>query len=139
MAIGQMDNVLKHLWRILAPRVESGASDGELLERFFVSRDEAAFELLVWRHHRMVLNVCSRILADSNDVEDAFQASFLILARNAGAIRQRGSLACWLYGVARRVALHASRRCSRRPHSDLTEIASTSPEPGDDLIRREFQ
>ena len=65
-AIGQMENVLKHLRRILAPRVECGASDGELLERFFVSRDEAAFELLVWRYHRMVLGVCSRILADSN-------------------------------------------------------------------------
>jgi DNA-directed RNA polymerase specialized sigma24 family protein len=71
-----MQKVLKHLRKILAPRVESEASDEELLERFFVSHDDAAFELLVWRHHRMVLDVCSWILADSNDVEDAFQATF---------------------------------------------------------------
>lgn len=81
MAIGQMQKVLKHLRKILAPRAECGASDEELLDRFFVANDDAAFELLVWRHHRMVLGVCSRILADSNDVEDAFQATFLVLSR----------------------------------------------------------
>ena len=120
MAIGQVRQVLSHLRKALTTCQETGATDGELLERFYVSRDEAAFELLVWRHHRMVLGVCSRILADANDVEDAFQATFLILARKGRSIRKRGSLSSWLFGVARRVALEASRKTQRLQPSGLT-------------------
>jgi RNA polymerase sigma factor (sigma-70 family) len=138
MATGQMQNILKHLRRILAPRVESGATDAELLERFFVSRDEAAFELLVWRHHRMVLGVCSRILADSNDVEDAFQATFLVLCRKGGSIRKRGSLSSWLFGVARRVAQEARRGTHRLQPLPLP-LPSYCPDPCDELIRQELR
>ncbi|HEY7153435.1 MAG TPA: sigma-70 family RNA polymerase sigma factor, partial [Gemmataceae bacterium] len=138
MATGQLQNVLKHLRRVLAHRRESVASDGELLERFFVSHDEEAFELLVWRHHRMVLGVCSRILADSNDVEDAFQATFLVLARKGRSIRKRGSLASWLFGVARRVALQVSRGTQRlQPARPL--LPPSCPEPGDELMRQELR
>ena len=72
MPTTQMHNVLKHLRKVLTPCAASGSSDWELLERFVGARDESAFEVLLWRHHRMVLSVCSRILADSHDVEDAF-------------------------------------------------------------------
>src|SRR4051794_38375886 len=108
MANRQIQQLLNRLRMILAPHGENGASDWELLERFAASQDQTAFEVLVWRYHRMVLSVCSRILADSNDVEDAFQATFLVLARKAGKIRRTGSLSSWLFGVARRVALEAS-------------------------------
>ena len=137
MSTGPMQNVLQHLRKALAPRGESGASDAELLERFFASHDDAAFELLVWRHHRMVLGVCSRLLADSNDVEDAFQATFLVLARNGRSIHKRGSMSSWLFGVARRVALEASRATQRLPPSGLT-LPSSCPEPVDELMRQEF-
>jgi RNA polymerase sigma factor (sigma-70 family) len=135
MANGLMENLLKQLRKVLAPRGKTGESDGELLERFFASHDDAAFELLVWRHHRMVLGVCSRILADSNDVEDAFQATFLVLARKGRSIRRRGSLSSWLFGVARRVALEASRSTRQFPPSRVTPVSS--PDPGDELMRQE--
>jgi RNA polymerase sigma factor (sigma-70 family) len=138
MATGQMQNLLKQLRKVLVHRGESQGSDWELLERFAASHDETAFEVLVWRHHRMVLSVCSRILSDSNDVEDAFQATFLVLARKAGSIRKVGSLSSWLFGVARRVALEAARG-SRQHRADLIRVPSSCPEPCDEMIRQELQ
>src|SRR5262245_52116771 len=102
MATTPMYQVMRHLKQALAPRADGAVPDADLLQRFTAARDEAAFELLVCRHHRLVLGVCGRLLADTNDVEDAFQATFLTLARHANAIRRRDSLASWLYGVARR-------------------------------------
>jgi RNA polymerase sigma factor (sigma-70 family) len=133
-----MQNVLKHLRTVLTPRADSGASDWELLQRFAATHDETAFEVLVWRHHQMVLSVCGRILADADDVEDALQACFLVLARKAGRIAPRGSLSSWLYGVARRVALEASR-ASRRGRPALPPAPSADPEPCEDLIRQELR
>src|SRR5436305_14938435 len=93
-----------------------GLTDGQLLERFGAGRGggEAAFEALVARHGPMVLGVCRQILGDRNDADDAFQATFLVLVRRAGAIRKRDSLGSWLYGVARRVALRAKAQAARR-------------------------
>ncbi len=82
----------------------SGLGEGELLERFVGLRDEAAFAELVARHGPMVLAVCRRWLDDPHDVEDAFQATFLVLVRKAGGLRDRQSVAQWLYGVSHRVA-----------------------------------
>ena len=79
--------------------------DGELLARFVTHRDEAAFELLVWRHGAMVLGLCRRMLPCEQDAEDAFQATFLALAREAHRIGKRDSLGGWLYRVAFRIAL----------------------------------
>jgi RNA polymerase sigma factor (sigma-70 family) len=138
MAIDRMQCLLEHLRSVITPLGEDGALDGELLERFFTSRDEAAFELLVWRHHRLVLGVCSRILRGADDVEDAFQATFLVLARKGKSIRKRGSLSSWLFGVARRVALEAGRVSQRRQPSQSASPAPV-PEPGDELMRRELQ
>src|SRR5262249_32970814 len=84
------------------------------LERFVRRRDEAAFELLVWRHQRMVLGVCRRLLRNAHDAEDSFQATFLTLARKAASIGRREALAAWLHRVAWRVASHA-RAAAARP------------------------
>src|SRR6186713_1252447 len=82
-------------------------SDDELLLRWARDRDEAAFELLVWRHGRLVLGVCQRVLQRRQDVEDAFQATFLVLVRKANGIARGRAVASWLHTVALRVALEA--------------------------------
>jgi RNA polymerase sigma factor (sigma-70 family) len=98
----------------------AGMSDGQLLERFLARRElgieaaEIAFAALVERHGAMVLQVCRGRLRDEHDAQDAFQATFLILARNAGSIRKHESAASWLNGVARRVASCARRSAALR-------------------------
>src|SRR5947208_15704218 len=82
-------------------------TDGQLLTHFVATRDEASFAALVRRHGPMVLGVCRRVLHDAHDAEDAFQATFLVLARKAGSVVKRESVGCWLYGVAHRTALEA--------------------------------
>jgi RNA polymerase sigma factor (sigma-70 family) len=89
-------------------------SDGQLLERFIASRDEAAFGALLQRHGSMVLRVCRRALHQPQDAEDAFQATFLLLAQKAASIQKHESVASWLYGVAYRLAIKARARSSRR-------------------------
>jgi RNA polymerase sigma factor (sigma-70 family) len=91
-----------------------GASDAELLERFVRGGDQTAFELIVRRHEHMVFGVCRRILHDRQDAEDAFQATFLALARKAASIRRREAVSGWLYRVACRVALQARVVVARR-------------------------
>src|SRR5881398_378244 len=98
MAAGQLTRVIDHL-RGVNPDA-TGLADGDLLNRYVRHRDEAAFEALVRRHGPMVMGVCRRVLRHAHDAEDAFQATFLVLARKAAAITQRDLLANWLYGVA---------------------------------------
>jgi RNA polymerase sigma factor (sigma-70 family) len=91
-------------------------SDAELLDRFASRTDEAseaAFEELVIRHGPMVLRVCRSVLGGADDAEDAFQATFLVLANRAGTIRRRASLASWLFGVAQRVSRRVKRGNAR--------------------------
>jgi RNA polymerase sigma factor (sigma-70 family) len=110
------------VWKQLDELFCFGASgqlgDDELLGRFLAGhRDEsaeAAFAALVDRHGPMVLGVCRRVLGDRHEAEDAFQATFLVLARKAGAIARREQLANWLHGVASRTALDARARSDRR-------------------------
>jgi RNA polymerase sigma factor (sigma-70 family) len=116
------------------------ASDGELLRRFQTRGDETAFELLVWRHGPMVLGVCRRVLGDHHAAEDAFQATFLTLARKAGSIGVRDAIAGWLYTVARRVALTARARQARYySHESLDGLDVEEPGclPPDELGQRE--
>jgi RNA polymerase sigma factor (sigma-70 family) len=89
-------------------------TDRELLERFTTDRDQDAFAALVGRHGSMVLGVCRRILRDAEEAEDAFQVTFLVLARKAGSLSDPERLANWLYGVACRTAAHMRGRCARR-------------------------
>ena len=125
---GQFGAVARQISRLFGTGTVTGCSEGELLDRFVLRRDEAAFEALVARHGPMVLGVCRRLLDDPTDVEDAFQATFLILVKKAGTLRARDLLANWLYGVALRVAkrarLNAARRRAReKPGFEAEEAA----------------
>ncbi len=111
-----------------------GDSDAALLGRFAGLRDQDAFAALVARHGPMVFNVCRRVLGDAHDAEDAFQATFLVLARKAGALRRPGRLPGWLYGVAHRVALRARRSTARRPILAAPAEASEPLDPGPDPL-----
>ena len=92
-----------------------GPTDAELLRRFADGRDAGAFELLVWRHAGLVLRICRGILRDHHEAEDAAQAVFLALARQAPTVGRRGNPAGWLFRVARRVAGRAARRRQQIP------------------------
>jgi RNA polymerase sigma factor (sigma-70 family) len=105
----------------------STGTDAELLERFLTRHDEAAFGELVQRHGPMVLGLCRRVLRNLHDAEDAFQATFLVLARKAGSIRRHGALAGWLFHVARRVALRARSSIDRRRLHE-TRFAGREPD-----------
>jgi TIGR03009 family protein len=107
--------LLGHVRRLAAAAALDHLTDGQLLRRFSRGREEAAFAALVQRHGPMVWGVCRRIVRHEQDAEDAFQATFLALARHAASIRQGGALAGWLYRVGRRVALKAGQLRARRP------------------------
>src|SRR6516164_9671836 len=105
MVPGRLEGgVGQRLERLLVEGSVTGLAERQLLDRFATARDEAAFEVLVDRHGPMVLGVCRQFLHDPNDVEDAFQATFLVLVRKAASLRQKELLGNWLYGVASRVA-----------------------------------
>ncbi len=106
--------VLRELDRLFRHGTLSGLGDDELLQRFLDRRDGSAFEALVSLHGPMVLGICRRMLHDPRDVEDAFQATFLVLVRKAPTIRERGLLSNWLYGVAYRVANRARAKAIQR-------------------------
>jgi RNA polymerase sigma factor (sigma-70 family) len=109
-------------------------TDAQLLERYLSGRDEAAFGAIVHRHGPMVLRVCRGVLDDDHEAQDAFQATFLVLARKARSIRRHESAASWLHGVARRVAMKARKNLARRRLHER-KVAEMSPEtmtlPGD--------
>jgi RNA polymerase sigma factor (sigma-70 family) len=107
MAAAQVDVVIRRLRRALLPQDGAGRTDGELLASFIEQKDEAAFEAIVRRHGPMVFGVCRRVVRDHHDAEDAFQATFLVLARKAASVRPRERVANWLHGVALRTALKA--------------------------------
>src|SRR5262245_35242309 len=123
-----LDSVLRYLGRQRSAPEAGTWTDGKLLQRFVTDGEADVFAVLVERHGPLVLGVCRRVLADFHLAEDAFQATFIVLARKAPCIGLHGSLGPWLYAVAHRIALRAraqrtvqrdrERRHAKMPHEE---------------------
>jgi RNA polymerase sigma factor (sigma-70 family) len=132
----KMNEALHCLRRAALLSVGNGPSDAQLLESFLSRRDEAAFEALLRRHGPMVLGVCRRVLRNTHDAEDAFQATFLVLARQASSIRSRQVVASWLYGVAYRTAMKARAMNAKRREKErrVAEMSRPASEACEELL-----
>ncbi len=135
--------LLHYLRRLAGDAAAPELTDAVLLERFVAAHDEAAFELLLWRHGALVLGVCRGVLRHEADVEDAFQGTFLALARKAGSIGRSASLVGWLYQVAYHVALKARAQAQNRAQREQTvgkeSLARTERGPADEAGWREVR
>jgi RNA polymerase sigma factor (sigma-70 family) len=140
MAGGRIHNLIRYLRRTTGPRDGALVPDGLLLERF-VAGDQGAFEELTSRHGPMVLGVCRRVLGDVHEAEDAFQATFVVLARKAASVAGHPSTGAWLHTVAFRVAQRArARRASRTARErPLVEPLAASPNPADEAALRDLR
>src|SRR5262245_19357921 len=140
MTNGRINQLLQGLRKSAKSGDDTDLSDGALLGAFVVRRDEGAFEGLLRRHGPMVLGVCHRLLGKSHDAEDAFQATFLVLACKAASVVPREAVGNWLYGVAYRTALNARRANARRgaKEKQVKEMPHPSLTP-DDTTRQELQ
>ena len=127
MATGALGTALEHLRGLFNGGTAVGQTDGQLLLRYAVSHDGPAFEALVARHGPMVLATCRAVLKHEHDVEDAFQATFLVLARKAGAIRAGDTLGGWIHQVAYRVAMQLNIELKRRHLRESEVLAMATP------------
>jgi RNA polymerase sigma factor (sigma-70 family) len=130
--------VLRQARKLAGLPSDGRPTDAELLERFSRARDAAAFEMLVARHGPLVWRVCRRVLGHDHDAEDAWQATFLVLARGAGAVRNPGALAGWLHGVAFRLAEKARAASARRRAREQTAVHGQTAEPCQEAAWREL-
>lgn len=121
-----LDSIVQHIHRIVRTGQPGAPSDRECLERFVAQGDQEAFAVLIRRHGPMVHGVCRRILQHIEDAEDAFQATFLVLARKAGSIRWKRSIGPWLYQTAYRLACKGRTEASRRRKHERQAIAEAS-------------
>jgi RNA polymerase sigma factor (sigma-70 family) len=134
MAVRQLERVVQHLRQAVMP----SQTDGQLLDRFIAQRDEDAFAAIVHRHGPMVLAVCRRLLHHEQDVEDAFQATFLVLVRRASVV-PRDMVANWLYGVAYRTALKARTMTAKRWSKEKPMREMAEPEAVSQDVRSELR
>ncbi len=131
--------VIDYIRKVTLPPGGPDPLDAALLERFVLHRDERAFAALVERHGPLVLGVCRRVLRDAHDAEDAFQATFLVLARKAGSLRRPGSLGPWLHGVAYRTALKARARSARCRTQEVREHDRAGGDPAEEAAWRDLR
>ncbi|HEY7154382.1 MAG TPA: sigma-70 family RNA polymerase sigma factor [Gemmataceae bacterium] len=131
MAVHPLQDFIRRLRHARSVAEDGHLSDAQLLERFAKQRDEAAFEVLVWRHGALVLYVARRLLRRGADVEDVFQATFLTLARKAASIRRGTAVGSWLYKVAYRIALRVRRAATQRERREQTGIEQAAIVPAD--------
>jgi RNA polymerase sigma factor (sigma-70 family) len=131
--------VLQHLRRLARTCCTAGSADGQLLDRFTAHRDEAAIAALVQEHGPMVLNVCRSVLRHEQDAEDAFQATFLVLARKAASIRQPEAVAGFLHEVAYHVAVKAQAHAARRRARERRAAPMAAGDPTMDMTVRDLQ
>src|SRR5215471_16181592 len=136
MANAPNNVVLRYVRRIAGSAAGGDVADADLLNRFLTQHDEAAFELLLWRHGTMVWQLCRDVTRDAHAAEDAFQATFLALVRKAKSIRSRESLGAWLYQVAYRAALRARIKGREVVGVDLTSAPAELP---DEWVLRELR
>jgi RNA polymerase sigma factor (sigma-70 family) len=127
MATAQLGTLLRHIHKLAAGPRSAHETDRQLLDHFAAQRDESAFTALVARHGPMVLRVCRRVLGHEQDAEDAFQATFLVLAKNSTSIRRREALPGWLHGVAYRIAMKAKRSAARRRNHEARSQRNPVP------------
>jgi RNA polymerase sigma factor (sigma-70 family) len=135
-----MNTAVRELQTLFEVGSLGGLSDGQLLGRFVEQREEIVFEAIIRRHGPMVWGVCRRALRDHHDAEDAFQGTFLVLARKATSLKEREKLGNWLYGVAHQTAMKAramrtKRRARESQASDMPDPMVMPPSPRDDLAR----
>jgi RNA polymerase sigma factor (sigma-70 family) len=138
MSSGTPGAILHHLLRV-AEQKSADQSDLHLLECFVTKKDEAAFAALMERHGRLVFSVCRGVLEQEQDAEDAFQATFLVLARMASTIRKRDSLVSWLHGVALRTALKAREAMNTRRRKEPQTRTRTPEQPASEAAFLELQ
>jgi RNA polymerase sigma factor (sigma-70 family) len=122
---------IKNLRRVALRHDGAGITDGQLLDKFVSEHDEAAFEALVLRHGSMVWGVCQRLLRNPHDSEDAFQATFIVLARKAASVLPREMIGNWLYGVAHTTALRSKAAAAKQRVRERQVIAMPEPMPRD--------
>jgi RNA polymerase sigma factor (sigma-70 family) len=114
-------------------------TDRQLLDRFIVQHEEAAFDALLERHGPLVLGVCRRILHDVHDADDAFQATFLVLVSKAASIAKRQSVGSWLYGVAYRIAVKAKTRAHIRRAHERKAVNRATVDPLEEILWRDLR
>lgn len=138
MARFRQNSLLEYLREVLGETDTDGLTDRELLERFAVRHDEAAFRVLVRRHGPTVLRVCQGQLERPEDAEDVFQAAFLVLARKAGSLHWRASIGAWLFEVAHRLAQEARRKQINRQMREAKARYRTVGDPLAEISGREL-
>jgi RNA polymerase sigma factor (sigma-70 family) len=134
-----LGDVLVYLRKICATQEARDTSDGDLLESFVASGDQAAFSVLMQRHGPMVYGVCKRVLSDLHAAEDAFQATFMVLVRRASAIGKRQHLGGWLHAVAQRISLKARAQAAARRDKERREASMATTDVLDEVTWRELR
>jgi RNA polymerase sigma factor (sigma-70 family) len=139
MTQSRLATAVRSIRQVLVDRAAEPPADRDLLREFAGRHDSGAFAAIVRRYGPLVLGICRRELRHEQDAEDAFQATFLVLARKAGSIRRGESLAAWLHGVSCRIAMKAKRTAARRRAREEQVRAQVASNPVSDLAWREVQ